>query len=161
MSDDSVTVTSLSDIRIHVKLKLSALWASVMFCYIYGDFFGLLQPGKLEAIGSGKTPIGPTNQGILLGMAVLMTIPSVMIFLSLALGPKLSRWMNIVLGSIFTLIMLATMPGAWRFYLFLGGVEVALTVLIVWFAWRWPKQDAVGENATDHTARLRQKRQFP
>jgi hypothetical protein len=38
----------LDDIKIHVKLKLSALWASVMFCYIYGDYFELYKPGKLQ-----------------------------------------------------------------------------------------------------------------
>ncbi len=31
---------ALHDIRIHVRFKLSALWAALMFCYIYGDYFG-------------------------------------------------------------------------------------------------------------------------
>ncbi len=30
----------LDDIKIHVKVKMAALWASVMFCYICGDYFG-------------------------------------------------------------------------------------------------------------------------
>ena len=32
----------LDDFKVHTKIKLAALWASVMFCYIYADYFGLL-----------------------------------------------------------------------------------------------------------------------
>ncbi len=135
--------TALDDIKIHVKMKISALWVSVMFCYIYGDYFGLYQPGKLQGMLEGKMgPLGPTTQGVLLGTSVLMAIPSVMAFLSLALKPNLNRWVNIIFGVIYTVIVLITMPGAWAFYIFLGIVEVVLTALIVWYAWNWPKQEA-------------------
>jgi len=71
-----------------------------------------------------------------------MAIPSVMVFLSLALKPNPNRWVNIILGLIYTVIMLITMPGAWSFYMFLGVVEVVLTGLIVWYAWNWPRREA-------------------
>jgi hypothetical protein len=87
-------------------------------------------------------PLGPTTQGVLLGTSVMMAIPSVMVFLSLALKPNLNRWVNIISGVIYTVIMLITMPGAWAYYIFLGIVEVVLTALIVWYAWNWPKQEA-------------------
>jgi hypothetical protein len=32
------------------------------------------------------------------------------------------------------------MPGAWEFYVFLGVIEIVLTALIVWYAWKWPKR---------------------
>ena len=135
--------TSLDDIKIHVKLKISALWASVMFCYIYGDYFWLYQPGKLQGMLEGQmVPLGPTTQGVLLGTSISMAIPGVMVFLSLALKPNLNRWLNIISGVIYTVFVLITMPGAWVFYLFLGSVDVLLTALIVWHAWNWPKQEA-------------------
>jgi len=84
-------------------------------------------------------PLGPTTQAILLGTSVMMAIPSVMIFLSLALKPALSRWANIIFGVIYTLIILVTMWD-WAFYVFFGVVEVILTALIVWYAWNWPKK---------------------
>jgi hypothetical protein len=133
----------LEDTRVSVKVKLSALWASVMFCYVYGDYFGLYKPGKLRAMIEGLMgPLGPTTQGILLGTSILMSIPALMVFLSLVLRPNVNRWANIVIGLLFTLIMLVTMPGAWLFYVYLGVVEVALTLLIVWTAWRWPASPA-------------------
>lgn len=142
MDPTQKAATGLSDATIHVKLKISALWAAVMFCYIYGDIFNLFKPGKLEALIAGRTPIGPTTQGILLGFAIFMSIPSVMVFLTLVLKPAVSRWSNIALGSVFTVIMLMTMPGAWLFYIYLGVVEVVLTGLIVWHAWTWPRPQA-------------------
>lgn len=51
--------------------------------------------------------------------------------------PALSRWLNIALGVFFSLIVAATMPGTWDFYITLGIVEVTLTSIIAWLAWRW------------------------
>ena len=130
---------TLENIRIHVKVKISALWVSVMLCYIYGDYFGLYQSGKLQGMLEGKmVPLGPATQGVLLGTSVMMAIPAVMVFLSLVLKPELNRWLNIILGATYTVIILITMPGAWVFYMFLGFVEAVLTALIVWYAWNWP-----------------------
>ena len=137
------TVAVLDDVKIHVKFKISALWVAVMFCYVYGDFFSLFQPGKLAGMLAGKIePLGPTTQGVLLGTAALMAIPSIMVFLSLVLKPKINRLLNIILGVTYSLVILITMPGAWIFYIFLGVLEVALTGLIVWYAWHWPRVGA-------------------
>lgn len=130
----------LEDIKVPTRLKLSALWASLMFCYIYGDYFGLYQPGNLRDMLNGQMgPLGPTTQGVLLGTAALMALPSLMVFLSLALPAALSRWFNIVLGAAYTIIILVSMPGAWVFYQFLGVIEAVLSLLIAWQAWRWPR----------------------
>ena len=66
---------ALDDIKVHVKLKLFALWSSVMFCYTYGDFFGLFKTGALQAMISGRTPVGAVSEGVLLGMSISMAIP--------------------------------------------------------------------------------------
>jgi hypothetical protein len=127
---------SLEDIKVHTKIKISALWASVMFCYIYRDYSGLYKPGTLQDMLSGRMgPLGPTTQGILLGTSAMMAIPSPMVFPSLVLRPRLNRWLNVVLGTIYTLIILITLPGEWMFYIVLGVIEIVLTMLIVWYAW--------------------------
>lgn len=135
--------TALVDIRIPVQMKLSSLWVSAMFCYLYGDYFWLYQPGKLQGMLDGRMePLGQTTQAILVGTSLMMAIPSVMVFLSLALKPKLNRWVNIILGAIYTVIILITMQGSWAFFIFLGIIEIVLTALIVWYAWNWPRQEA-------------------
>lgn len=134
-------ITLLHDVKIHVKFKLSALWAAVMFCYVYGDYFGLYVPGQLKGMLAGLGPFGPISQPSLVATAVLMAVPGVMVFLSIALPATLNRWMNVMLGIIYTGIMLMTMPGAWVFYIVLGVIEIVLTVLVVWYAWNWPRQN--------------------
>lgn len=131
---------ALDDIKVHVKLKLFALWSSVMFFYIYGDYFELYQPGKLQEMIAGRMPFGAVSQGVLLGMAAVMVVPSLMPFLSLVLPPRVNRWVNIVFGAIYTVIMILAMKGGWHFYIFFGLIEITLTALIVWYAWKWPKQ---------------------
>ena len=128
------------DLKIHVKLKLSALWVSVMLCYIYGDLFGFFRRDTVTDIISGNTGFIGTQRG-LLAAAVMMSIPSVMVFLSLALPAKINRWLNITLGMVYTLIILGTMPGTWMYYLYLGAIEAVLTITIVCYAWKWPQQE--------------------
>jgi hypothetical protein len=136
---------ALDDPKVNVKIRISALWTSVMFCYIYGDYFGLYVPGTVTDMQTGKMgPLGPATQGVLVGVAVMMAIPSVMVFLSLILRPVISRWLNMVLGAAYTVIILMSMPGAWNFYVFLGVIEVMLTLSVIWHAWHWPRRETAG-----------------
>ncbi len=136
----------LEDVKINVKIKLSALWVAVMFLYAYGDILGIMKPGAIEdyRIGIGATGAPITHVALLL-IAISMAIPIVMVFLSLTLKPKANRWANIILGIVYTCfiplsMLVATSVSA--YYIFLGIVEVVLTALIVWYAWKWPKQEA-------------------
>jgi hypothetical protein len=133
----------LEDFKINVKFKLSALWTTVMFCYIYGDYFSLYVPGQIEALMNGKTLlVSPLK---LLAASILMTIPPLMIFLSLTLKPNVNRLSNVIFGTIYSIIMmliaLDSIEPWWTFMVFLAIVEIFTTSLIVWFAWKWPKQD--------------------
>ena len=131
---------TLVDERIPTRVKLSALWASVMFCYAYADYFELYVPGKLQEMLRGEMAIGSVTQGLLLGTASLMALPSLMIFLSLVLPAVVSRWLNVCAGLFYAIIMLLILfGGAWAFYMLFAAIEVVLTFLVVWYAWRWPR----------------------
>jgi len=133
-------LSPLSDLVVHTKVKLAALWASTMSCYIYCDYFELYVPGKLDSMLQGKMgPLGAVSQGVLMGAAVMMAIPSLMIFLSLALPARLSRILNITFGIFFTLLLpLFIYVVPWYFYKLFAGIETVLTALVVWYAWKWP-----------------------
>jgi hypothetical protein len=135
----------LEDVKINVKIKLSALWVTLMFFYIYADILGYYTPGFIEEVISGEIEGFQINQVFLLGSAILMAIPSVMVFLSLTLKADANRWVNIIVG-IFSIVVL----GASFFvgelsarYTFQAIVEGVLIALIVWYAWKWPKQERV------------------
>lgn len=86
--------------EIRVNMKLAALWASMMFFYIYVDFFGLHMPGHLQNILAGKVFVFDITQVFLLTGLVLTTIPALMIFLSVALPAKVNRWTNIIVAAV-------------------------------------------------------------
>ena len=134
----------LDELRVHVKAKLAALWASATLCYLYGDFIAFYSPGALQMISDGRMGPLQITQLVLLGIAVVMAFPAVMVVLSLILPALWSRRLNVVAGTIYTAIMLITMVGAWAgnqyFYIYLGVVEVTLTSCAVWYAVKWPKQ---------------------
>lgn len=137
-----MSTKTLEDFKVHVKFKLSALWAALMFCYVYGDYFGLYVPGKLQGMIAGSGPFGPVSEATLVATSVLLAVPGLMVFLSLVLVPRWNRWLNIVLGLFYVVIMLLTMPGAWSFYILLGSIEIALGALTIWYAWTWPVRAA-------------------
>ena len=112
---------------------------ALMFCYVYGDYFGLYRPGQLQGMLQGDGPIGPTSQGTLVAVSILMAIPSLMVFLPIVLPPTFNRWTNIVLALLYAIVVGLTMPGSWAFYLFFSAVEIGLSLLIVWHAWSWPR----------------------
>lgn len=138
------TTAPLSDLRVHVKLRLAALWTSLMFCFVYGDYFELYHPGKLDRIAEGR--IGPfmVTQGVLVGTTILMIVPSLMGALTLLLPAAASRVANIVFGLAYAGVMLLAIQGTWRFYTLIGLVEIGLCAAIVLSAWRWPREERRG-----------------
>jgi len=134
---------AFADISVHVRLKLFALWSSLMFFYIYVDYFQLLQSRHLQGMLEGKRPFPGNPQGVLLEMSSVMIVPCLMPFLTIVLPVRLSRSLNIIFGLVYTLVMVAVVVAArdWYFYTMYGLIEIILTLIIVWYAWTWPKKE--------------------
>ena len=132
------------DTPVDIKIKLAGLWASVMFCYIYGDYFGLYRLGDLQDMINGVMgPLGPITQTKLAAVSLIMIPSSLMIFLSLVLKPVYNRFLNLFFGVFYTLLMVVTLPGAWLFYILYGIIEIGLTLLIIGYAWRWGRAGGI------------------
>jgi hypothetical protein len=130
----------LEDIRVNMKLKLAALWASFMFLYIYVDYFHLFMPGSIEDLLAGKAFVFDITQVILLAGLASVTIPALMIFLSVALSAKVNRWTNIIVAAVYIPFTLFNLAGeAWMHMVFGAFVEVVLLLLIIRYAWKWPR----------------------
>ena len=117
-----------------VRIILSASWIAVMLTYLLGDVLRIYA-GDFKAGEIGGRKI---SQNLLLGIAVLMAIPIVMVFLSLTLSYAVDRWANIVaavgfLG--FNLIGLPTYRSNHDRFLIVVGLSFnALTIV---YAWQW------------------------
>lgn len=131
----------LDDQKVPIRLTLAALWTSVMFCYVYGDYFELYRPGKLQQMLAGQMAIGPVSQGMLLGTGLMMALPALMVVLSVTLPATVGRWLNIGAGLVYAGIMTTILVnGAWYFYMLFATIEIMLTLTVVWTAWRWPRR---------------------
>lgn len=132
---------NLKDFEVNVRIKLSALWTAVMFCYIYGDYFELYVPKKVDGLLTGQNMLDSPAK--LFTATFILTVPALMIFLSLMLSPKLTKWLNIGVGiffTLFTFLVGISSISEWRmFYVFLSMVESIITLIIAWQAWRWEK----------------------
>ena len=132
----------LEDVKINVKIKLTAAWASLVLIYLYADLFGFYTPGHLEEVLDGKLAGTQITEVLLLVFMILMTIPSLMVFLSLTLKAKANRWANIIVGIIQIVFVLGMALGDTSLlYIFSSSIEAVLLVLIVWYAWKWPTQE--------------------
>lgn len=132
----------LENFRAPAKLKLAALWTSLMFLYVYGDYFNMYSPGKLAKMAAGDVgPVNSADETAMLAISMMMVIPALMISLSLLLTAVLSKWLNVLFGLAYAAILAMTLPGAPLFYLGYGAVEIPLSLLIVWTALSWPKVD--------------------
>jgi hypothetical protein len=82
------------------------------------------------------------TQVFLFAVSLYIAIASVMVFLSLVLSPTVNRWTNIVLPSLYVVSIVASAIGETSaYYWFLSIAESALLLLIVWYAWTWPRRE--------------------
>lgn len=123
------------------QLKLALLWIAVMFLYIYNDYFNMYLPGAIEGMMAGELgPFSAANDGAMVGLSIMMAIPALMVFLSVALAPVFSRGLNVLFGALYTAIEIWTFSGSRLFFQLVVGLEVVLTLLIVLTALRWPRR---------------------
>jgi hypothetical protein len=125
--------------KVNVRVKLAALWTSFMFLYIYVDYFHLYMPGSLEDMMSGRVFEFEVTQAFLIAALVSVAIPALMIFLSVGLPAKISRWANIIVATIYIPYTLVNLVGeAWIHMMIGAAVEVLLLLTIIRYTWKWP-----------------------
>jgi hypothetical protein len=105
----------------------------------------LYQQGDVQRLYSGDFVPGETELGELMSpemlwmiSAITMTIPVVMIILSLMLPHNANRWANIIVASFFfvyTLFGLRMYPSAYDRFLLI--VSLGVNALTLWHAFRW------------------------
>lgn len=130
---------AFEDINIDIKILLSAMWTSVMFLAVYDNYFELYVPGKVEGLINGKNILN--NPYNLLYATLQFTFPSLMIFLSLILKPKLNRILNIIVAGNFIMIsfLVAIFSiSEWKiFYISNMLIGIVITLIILYKALNW------------------------
>jgi len=140
MNFDKSTSNSLEDFKINVKIKLAALWTTLMFLYLYIDYFHLYMPGKINEILSGKAYIYDISPNFLLSTFIFMSIPALMIILSLTIPAKFNRCLNIIIAFIYIPFTIYNLSGLTWIHMQIAVImEVLLLFLIIYYAFKWPR----------------------
>jgi len=129
------------DTPVDVKLVLSALWIVMLFVFAYVDIFGFYRADVLEAALDGKVATTDFNvdQAFLTVTLLYVSVPILMVVLSLVLRPPVNRVVNVVVSVIYALTIVASAIGEeWTYYVVGSGIEVVILVVIARTAWTWP-----------------------
>jgi hypothetical protein len=127
--------------KMDTKVLLSTLWIVVMINMAYADILSLHIPGTLEEVAKTSVSTGTLIPQLMLGGAIMLEIPIVMIFLSRILKYKVNRWANII-ASVITIAYVVGGGILYPHYIFIATIEVVCMLLIVWFAWKWTNPES-------------------
>lgn len=117
-----------------IRIILSGLWTSTMLIYLLGDviriFAGDFTSGEMEGM--------PVSPNVWIVAAAMMLIPILMVFLSLVLGYRVNRILNIAIAALFFIFNLYGLPGYPGLYdKFLLAVSLIFNLMTIWYAWKW------------------------
>lgn len=133
----------LDDSPVNVRVKLAAAWASFTLLYVYVDYFVLYKPGYMEGILAGKVFVFDISEGFFLFALASVSIPALMAFLSTALPATVNRWTNLVVAALYVPYSIVNIVGGEWVYFYAYGIvaEVGLLLLVIRYAWTWPRRD--------------------
>jgi hypothetical protein len=79
------------------------------------------------------------TEGFLLGASIYMEIPIAMVLLCWIMSYRVSRWANIIAGTIMTVSLIMTLFVAvpTMYYAFFSAIEIGTTAYIALLAWKW------------------------
>jgi hypothetical protein len=132
--------TKFEPFNVNVRIKISALWASMLFVFAYVDLFSLYRPDIRSDLERGNVSGFTINRSFLVGTTLYVVIPSLMVFVALILRPRVNRIANIALSIVYAVTIIAGAIGEWSYYILGSVIEVALLAAVVYYAWTWPKE---------------------
>ena len=122
------------------KTKLSTLWLMNTFSIMSMVLLNLFESGDLTHI---VPPLAVDDWSLLL-ISFGIVVNLAMAFLSQSLADKVNRWLNIIVGAVFSIVALGVVVLSLMENPSVVMINVAFgfvwTVLVVWIAWKW-KED--------------------
>jgi hypothetical protein len=142
MRTQTARLTALEDRQLPVQAKLAAAWTSFMFLYIYVDILNFYKPGVVDGILNGLVWKFDVSSTLLTIFLVSVSIPAMMVWLSITLPARVNRATNLVVASLLIPYSMFNAAGAaWEWAAFYGlsiGLEVLLLAFILRATWTWP-----------------------
>ena len=108
--------THYQDYWINPRIKIAALWTSMLFIFVYVDLFSLYRADVRADIEAGEIFAFTIGQGFLLGVTIYVLVPSLMLFLSLVLSVRVTRMANIVVAVLYAVTIAGGAIGESNYY---------------------------------------------
>jgi len=129
-----------------VRIILAILWAAGMLSSLNGDTYRLNDPDALKSLLDNTASVKATPE-LLLIMSMVFVVPILMSVLTLIMKPTVSRLANRILGTLYALIILtfwvmALVIQSTGYGVVWATAQAVFASLIVWYAWKWPKQQS-------------------
>lgn len=143
-SERSVSSSGLEEVHLPVPVKLAGAWTSLMFFYLYVDYFALYKPGFLAGLMNGVVFEFDIDQMLMTVFLALMAIPMLMILASVSLPARANRVVNLIVASLnIPFAMFNAVGESWTWFYGLSiGLEVLILIYILRSSWTWPRRIA-------------------
>jgi len=118
------------------KIKIAALWSVFEFCLI------AISIVEYYLYHLEEMAVADTTPELMMVLVIVILIPPLLAFMSLTLKDSINRWLNIIVGIVFIILILMPigMPVFPTAYLpsiiIITIVEIVALALIVWYAWK-------------------------
>ena len=132
MSDEEPTGAGLVNPKVNIRILLAAFWIGHFMLWTFGDMLALLQEMDEPIDDSLILFIAPTTA----------IVQALMIVLCLVGSPSFVRPVNLVVAPVYLLFnigFIAEATEGWEYYL--GIFYLVFNGLIIWHAYRWPRQE--------------------
>ena len=139
-SETTASAGVLDPARVNVRHKIAALWASMLFVFVYVDLFTIYRADFRAELDADKVNGFTVGQTFLLATTAFVVLPSAMVFLTLVLPAHVARIANVVLSGVYALVIIGGAVGEWNYYVFGSIVEVVQLAAVASYAWTWPRR---------------------
>lgn len=121
------------------KIKISVLWLLSEIAFLGTMVLGSLEPNALQQfLNTGEIGGMKITPELLLLYAILVLFGLVMAFLTLTLKDSMSRWVNIIVGTVAVVLSIVGLSGSltYAYSILMWLSKIVIDVLIVWYAWK-------------------------
>ena len=122
---------------VNVRIKISALWTSMLFVFAYVDLFSLYRPDVRADLEAGRLFAFDVSQTFLFFTTLYILLPSLMIYLTLVMPRGINRLLNVALAAVYAVTIVGSAVGEWAYFVLGGAAELALLGAVVYHAWTW------------------------
>ncbi len=127
------------------KVLLSTLWIFILLNIIFRDIHEFATAEAIQEILTGVINGRQITEQLIFIGAFIVEIPIIMVLLSRVLTYSLNRWANIIAGAV-TFVVVVTGAITDLDDLFFVIVESIALLFIIWYAWKWPQQEAQADS---------------